>query len=145
MMGSILRQPHRPPLIQIKHKNFKYINVKHVYPIVIRDKHFNTYSRINFFSAPYYNDTDVFNVYISYHTFDAASITAANIASYYDINCEPIKQLRDDMEFYAASMKTPLVIISNYDNKNYIYDLSYFCGENKEGNLWFNTNDYADD
>lgn len=144
-MSKIMPHPRRPPLIQIKYKNFKYINPKHVYPIVIRNNNINTYSRVNFFSAPYYHENDVFNVYVSYTNFDDASITASNIASYYDIDCEPIQQLKTDMEFYAASMKTPLVVISNYDSKNYIYDLNYFSATNKEDNLWFNTRDYPVD
>lgn len=123
--------PHRPPLIQIKYKKFMMLNCKYVYPLIFtkNDKlnldNSSDLSRVNFLTAPYYHENDIYNVYVSYMSERRAKQMISSIKEYYNLECDAIKMLREDMEYYSEIMNTPLVVIRNHKPENDIYELSY--------------------
>jgi hypothetical protein len=131
MNTQLLPAPHRPPLIQIKHKRFMMLNCKYVYPLIYtKNEKLNVetssdLSRVNFLTAPYYHDNDIYNVYVSYMSEKKAKNMIRNIKDYYDLDCDAIKMLREDMEYYSEIMNTPLVVIRNHKLDIDIYELSY--------------------
>lgn len=146
MNAKLLRPPNRPPLIQIRKKKFKYIDSKYIYPIIcnsdetriIKPDNSSELAKVVFFSAPYFHEKEVYNVYVGFNNLSKANIMSSNINSYYNIKCEAIQMLRTDMEYYSHIMKTPLVIINNYDSVSDTYELSYFTNINKEKYDLFN-------
>lgn len=133
---KLLQQPHRPPLIQIKKKTFRFIDGKKIYPIMIKDAVNKTFNSVNLFSAPYYGKDEVYNVYVAFETYNQANIMAENIGKYYNISCEPIEQLRKDMEYYSVITKTPLVVITGYLVLEDTYELYYYSHNNdKDKNI----------
>jgi len=141
----------KPPLVNIKNKSFKYINNEFIYPIIMKIPDKGNYVKKQYFSAPYYQydsdrgkiPTDIFNVYISYDTLEKADNMANAINNYYKVECETIKELRVDMEHYSANMNTPFVIISNYDEDEDLYELSYYCNINNK-NDWLKANNISE-
>uniref|UniRef100_A0A6C0M214 Uncharacterized protein n=1 Tax=viral metagenome TaxID=1070528 RepID=A0A6C0M214_9ZZZZ len=130
--------PHRPPLIHIRNKKFRMLNCQYIYPIVYNSEPFlnpdNSFQlgKINFLSAPYYQENDIFNVYVSYMSERKTTNIINTINSYYDIKCTAIKMLRIDMEYYSKLMNIPLVVIRNYNKDTDFYELSYFSKPIKE-------------
>lgn len=129
MSTRLQQSPHRPPLVQIKQKRFRYLTCKYVYPLVrnkLDPNNSSELSRVPFLTAPYYHDDDTYNVYLTYMSEKKAVQMIDSIKSYYNINCDYIKMLREDMEHLSNVINIPLVIIRSYNPESNVYELSYF-------------------
>ena len=131
MTTKLSPPPHRPPLVQIKNKKFRYLKCKYVYPLIHKSDSnldfdlISNLNKIRFFTAPYFQNPDTYNVHVTYMSKLKAEQMKELIYSYYGIQCESIRVLREDMEHLSSIKNIPLVIVRSYNTYTDTFELSY--------------------